>query len=211
MITGIRIVLTPESVVIAEARRLFTALALHGYAVDAVVVNRVLPPDPDNGHGFLADWRAAQAANLPLIEESFATLPTLRVEMRGHEPVGVARLTDVADELFSGRDPVAGPVPAAGLHTEGSDGRYRLLISLPLAERGDINLGRVGVDLIVTVGAHRRRIALPSTLQRCRTTGAQFTDEALVVEFEADPDLWPAALAGALSANRTAADLAPAG
>jgi arsenite-transporting ATPase len=210
-ITGIRIVLTPEAVVIAEARRLLTALALHGFAVDAVVVNRVLPPDQGTGHGFLADWRAAQAANLPLIDESFSALPKLWVTMRGHEPVGVARLTEIAAELFGGGDPVAGPVPAAGLRTDGSDGRYRLLISLPLAERGEIHLGRAGADLIVTVGAHRRRIALPSTLQRCRTTGAEFADDALVVEFEADPDLWPAALSRTLSANRTAADLAPAG
>jgi len=81
----------------------------------------------------------------------------------------------------------------------------------PLAERGEIHLGRAGADLIVTVGAHRRRIALPSTLQRCRTAGAEFTDDALVVDFEADPDLWPAALSGALPANRTTADLASAG
>ena len=42
-ITGVRLVLTPERMVIAEARRLFTALSLHGFRVEAVTVNRVLP------------------------------------------------------------------------------------------------------------------------------------------------------------------------
>jgi arsenite/tail-anchored protein-transporting ATPase len=97
-------------------------------------------------------------------------------------------------------------VPAAGLRTEGTDGRYRLLIALPLAERGVVDLGRSGDDLIVTVGPHRRRIALPSTLQRCRTGGASFAGDDLIVEFVADPDLWPAAL----SANLTKGDLAEA-
>ena len=37
---SVRVVLTPERVVIAESRRVLTSLSLHGYAVDAVVVNR---------------------------------------------------------------------------------------------------------------------------------------------------------------------------
>src|SRR6476646_7572382 len=41
--TSVRLVLTPELVVIAESRRTWTSLALYGFAVDAVVVNRVFP------------------------------------------------------------------------------------------------------------------------------------------------------------------------
>ncbi len=197
-ITGIRIVLTPERVVIAEARRLLTALALHGYAVEAVVVNRVVPAGQESDGSFLAQWRATQRANMPLIDESFGSLPVLTVTMTGSEPVGVDRLRAIAGELFGGVDPMAGGVPVTGFRTEGEQGRYRLVIALPLAERDDIQLGRAGADLIVTVGPHRRRIALPSTLQRCRTAGAEFRDGELVVDFEADPDLWPAALSAAL-------------
>ncbi len=203
-ITGIRIVLTPERVVIAEARRLLTALALHGFAVEAVLVNRVLPQDAAGAGAFLSSWRDTQAANMPLINESFPGLRIHQVTMTGNEPIGLQPLTLIADELFGGIDPMAEPVPAAGLRTEGADGRYRLLIALPLAERGAVDLSRAGDDLIITVGADRRRIALPSMLQRCRTSGASFTDDALVVHFEADPNLWPASL----SATLDSADLA---
>ena len=41
--TTVRLVLTPERVVLAEARRTLTSLGLHGFAVDQVVVNRVIP------------------------------------------------------------------------------------------------------------------------------------------------------------------------
>ena len=57
-----RLVVNPERVVIAEARRTATYLALFGYRVDAVVVNRLLPPevtDPWFDH-----HRAAQAEHL---------------------------------------------------------------------------------------------------------------------------------------------------
>ena len=199
--TGIRLVMTPERVVIAEARRLYTALSLHGFGVEAVVVNRVLPASAGQD-GILATWREAQQANLPLIDESFAPLPVHRVEFSGAEPVGLAPLRRIAAQLFAGADPVAAPRAAGGLHTEGEAGQYRLVVALPLADRSSIDLGRSGDDLIVTMGAIRRRITLPSTLRRCRASGATFRGDDLVVEFEADPDLWPAALSGELAAVR---------
>lgn len=204
-VTGVRIVLTPERVVIAEARRLLTALALHGFAVEAVLVNRLLPEGAGSGP-FLASWRAAQAASLPLIAESFGVVPVHRVTMTAEEPVGLARLGAIADELFSGADPIAHPVPAAGPRTEGVGGHYTLRIALPLVQRGAVDLTRSGDDLIVTVGQQRRRIALPSTLRRCRTVGATFDGDALVVEFEADLSRWPAALTGALTSGPVADD-----
>src|SRR5437763_11643142 len=44
-ISSVRLVLNPEKMVIAEARRTYTYLGLFGYRIDAVIVNRVLPPD----------------------------------------------------------------------------------------------------------------------------------------------------------------------
>ena len=41
--TSVRLVLTPEAVVVAEARRTMTTLSLYGYRVDAVIANRIFP------------------------------------------------------------------------------------------------------------------------------------------------------------------------
>ena len=49
---SVRIVLTPENVVLAEARRAYTTLSLFGYRVDGVVANRIFPADGAD------DWRA---------------------------------------------------------------------------------------------------------------------------------------------------------
>jgi TRC40/GET3/ArsA family transport-energizing ATPase len=58
--TSVRLVLTPEAVVVAEARRTLTSLALYGYRVDALVANRVFPESADP---FVAGWAAAQASS----------------------------------------------------------------------------------------------------------------------------------------------------
>ncbi len=46
-VTNVRLVVNPERMVIAEARRTYTYLSLFGYRVDAVVANRLLP---QSGH-----------------------------------------------------------------------------------------------------------------------------------------------------------------
>ena len=91
-------------------------------------------------------------------------------------------------------DPLAGSAKPVGIEVSGSDGWYRLALPLPLVERGDIALSRSGADLVVTVGDVRRRIALPSVLQRCTTEGASFDHGRLMIDFAADPALWPASL-----------------
>ena len=61
--TSVRLVVNPERIVIAEARRTYTYLSLFGYRVDAVVANRLLPEavaDPWFEHVEAAARRAPQ-------------------------------------------------------------------------------------------------------------------------------------------------------
>src|SRR4029078_478250 len=75
-LTTVRLVLTPEAVVTAEARRTFTALALYGYAVDLIIANRVFPGGRD---AFRSAWTAAQRRQLEMVRQSFAGLPVREV------------------------------------------------------------------------------------------------------------------------------------
>src|SRR4051795_8939687 len=112
-VTSVRLVLTPEAVVAAEARRTFTALALYGYAVDLVIANRVFPAGDD---AWLQGWAAAQQAQLERVRESFAGLPVRELAYRPAEPVGADALREVADDLY-GPLPGADPAPAPDLGT----------------------------------------------------------------------------------------------
>ena len=48
--TSIRLVMNPDRMVIREAMRTFTYLNLYGYLTDAVIVNRMFPPEVDEGY-----------------------------------------------------------------------------------------------------------------------------------------------------------------
>ncbi len=92
--SGVTVVSTAEQVVLAEARRAYTALSLHGYRVTGVVVNRLLPADADGE--WAARLRAGQQRQLAAVAESFAGLPVFHAPLRAVEPVGVPALAALA-------------------------------------------------------------------------------------------------------------------
>ncbi len=197
--SGVIIVSTAEKVVLAEARRALTALSLHGYRVTGVVMNRLLPGAADG------EWaggiRTAQEVQLVAATESFRGIPMYRAPWRASEPVGLQALTELGAQVFGDLDPIPGPAAPVldQLAVDGAQGNYSMTVPLPLADRGQISLTRSGDDLVITVGAQRRRISLPSLLQRCLTTGARFESDSLVISFEPDPSRWPAALSESLN------------
>lgn len=179
--SSVRIVLTPEQVVLAEARRSWTSLSLFGYRVDGVVANRVFPA------GGADDWRTrwvrAQDAVLAEVEQSFAGLPVWRSEYRPDEPVGVAALATLATDLYAGADPLAPPTGDGPFRvTRTSEGAV-LRLALPLARREEVDLARHGDELVVTVGSYRRVLTLPAGLARHRVAGAGVRDGELRVRF----------------------------
>lgn len=194
--TSVRLVLTPESVVVAEARRTWTSLALFGYQVDAVVANRLVPGD--GGDAWRNSWARSQAERLAEIEDSFAPVPVLRVGYAEREPVGVPALSELGVALYGAPGSMAGvmagvmavPQPSAQLRVERSGPEFVLVLPLPLAQREGLDLSRRGDDLVLVVGGYRRVIALPSALRRCRVVGASLRAGRLRVRFEPDPDLW---------------------
>lgn len=192
--TSVRLVLTPESVVIAEARRLFTALALHGHRVDEIVANRLVPGDGDD------PWRSGfareQAERLAECEASFAPVPLLTAPYLVPEPVGPVALAALGERLYGrpgedgARRLLAPPDDVARLRVERSAEGFVLVMPLPMADRADVDLARIGDDLRLVVGGHRRLLTLPSALRRCVVTGARLADGMLQVRFRPDPALW---------------------
>lgn len=185
---SVRLVLTPESVVVAEARRTLTTLSLYGYRVDGVVANRVIPGD--GGDAWRTGWAAAQSAQLAEVEESFAPLPVWRSAYRAGEPVGLPELAALGAAVYTDVDPLVLPAGEDPVRVERSGSDFLLQVALPLASKSDVDLARRGDDLVVTVGSHRRVLSLPSALRRCVVAGAAFREGVLRVRFEPDPAVW---------------------
>jgi arsenite-transporting ATPase len=186
-LTSIRLVTSPDRMVVKEAMRTFTYLNLYGYLTDAVVVNRVLPPEAD---GYFAAWRDVQREQMELVRSAFAPVPILVAPWLPREVIGPERLDELATELF----PAGGPEPAALLHDDLSqeltsdNGHATLRLPLPFAQRGEIELKKIGLEVIVRVGAQKRTIILPPALADYATAGARFEDGALEVSFERAED-----------------------
>jgi arsenite-transporting ATPase len=189
--TSMRLVLTPEALVIAEARRTLTTLSLHGYRVDGVVANRVFPDDAATGDAWRAGWVESQRERLAQVEATFAGLPVWRSAYAAAEPTGVAALAALARTTYADTQPlttVETPEPLTVERVAADE--YVMSLALPYAERAEIDLARSGDDLVLTVAGHRRLLALPSALRRCVIDGAALRDGRLRVRFRPDPDLW---------------------
>jgi arsenite-transporting ATPase len=187
--TTIRLVMNPDRMVIKEAMRTFTYLNLYGYLTDAVVVNRVFPIEA--AEGYFAGWREVQQEQMELVRSAFSPVPILTAPYFEQEVVGPAMLDRLSDAVFDGLE------PAAVLHDDLSqelstqNGSATLRLALPFAEKGDIELKKIGLEVVVRVGGQKRTIMLPSTLAAYRPRGAQFEDGALKVTFEREEDHEP--------------------
>jgi arsenite-transporting ATPase len=185
--TSVRLVLTPEAVVVAEARRTLTTLALYGYRVDGLVANRVIPGSADP---WAKGWAEAQSEQLRRIRNDAAPLVVRESPYASAEPVGQEALLAFAEALYGDSDPLAvGDVEDLVTVRRLTDG-FELSLALPLAHLGDLDLARSGEDLVITLAGHRRLLTLPSALQRCDVVGARLADGRLLVRFEPDPSLW---------------------
>jgi arsenite/tail-anchored protein-transporting ATPase len=179
---SVRLVLTPENVVLAEARRSFTTLSLFGYRVDGVIANRVFPAD--GADEWRAGWVSAQDGVLAQVEQSFAGLPVWRSVYRPAEPVGVDALAELAADVYGKDDPLAAPRGEGPFRIIRNHGGAQLSLSLPFVSRAEVDLARNGDELVVTVGSYRRLLTLPSGLARFRVAGARVEEGELQVRFE---------------------------
>ncbi len=181
---SVRLVMTPDRLVVDEARRTFTYLNLYGYLTDAVVVNRVLGEEAGD---YFAAWRDRQQEQLRAANETFSPVPVLRAPMFGEEVVGDAMLDRLGDALFDGLDAGAVLHDAVSQELEVGAEHATLRLALPFAERGEISLKRTGHELIVRVDGMKRTLMLPPALADYRPSGASFEDGALHVTFDRPP------------------------
>jgi arsenite-transporting ATPase len=179
--TSVRLVVNPERMVIAEARRTHTYLTLFGYHVDAVVANRLLPDEVSDP--WFARWKAAHAEHLAAIDSGFAPVPVLRVPLQPTEQVGLDALRSFADALYGGKDPTARYGGGEPMRVRRRGRAMVLDLDLPFTGHDDLDLGRAGDELLVRVGPYRRAIVLPDALRRRQVGGAELAGGCLSVSF----------------------------
>jgi arsenite/tail-anchored protein-transporting ATPase len=179
--SSVRLVVNPEKMVIAEARRTYTYLSLFGYRVDAVIANRIIPDEVNDP--YFGKWKAIHAEHLQTIEESFQPVPILRARLFDQELVGAELLEQFGMEVYGDGDVTRVLHHDVPIRVRKRGPWYVLSMRLPFVDRGEIDVHRKGDELFVRVGAYKRNIVLPHALQRLEVKQARFAEEGLEVRF----------------------------
>jgi arsenite-transporting ATPase len=181
MTTTVRLVTNPEKIVIKETQRAFMYFGLYGFTVDAVIVNRLLPPgihDP-----FFDKWRKTQALFLEEAHRYFDPVPLFTLPLRDDQVLGAAALKTLGEELWAGRDAAASFRSDAPYRYTKQSGRYVLTLDLPFVGKEEVDLAVASGDLVVRIGNVRHHVPIPRTLAGFAPSRAKVEDGKLTVRF----------------------------
>ncbi len=180
-VVSLRIVTTPESIVIKEAKRNFTCLHLYNYNVDAIMINRIYPQRAMEG--YFDKWTTMQEEGLKEIRESFSELPKYYLELQEQEIRTLPVLTRIAGILYGDTDPsrVLFSHEIFRVIEEGENSVLR--VYLPFAEKEELDLRQKEQELMIGVKNERRSYPLAKHLQEKEISGAAYEDGYLSITF----------------------------
>ncbi len=176
-ICSVRLVCTPEKMVVEETKRNYMYLNLYGYRVDWVFANRILPENLQNE--FFEQWKFIQGKYIEEIEAVFRDLPITKIpwfqeEVRGKEAVeNLVNNVFVGEKLFDTEEHVDKEI------YEEVDGGYRLGIRIPGLNLDEIKVACRGSDLDINLHNFQRRIPLPNVLRNSEIADLMVEDGIL--------------------------------
>lgn len=178
-VVSLRVVTTPEKIVMKEAKRNFTCLYLYHYNVDAIIVNHIYPAKAMEG--YFNKWIKLQEDALQEIKESFSEVPRFYVELQKQELRTLDILEKVGDIVFEGSNPddVLFKEEIYRIDKE----EKCLKIYLPFADKEELRLEQDKNELVVGVRNESRKFPVPVEFAEKEITGAKFEDGYLKIKF----------------------------
>ena len=178
-VVSLRVVTTPEKIVINEAKRNFTCLYLYHYNVDAIIVNHIYPAKAMEG--YFNKWIKLQEDALQDIKESFSEVPRFYVELQQQELRTLDVLGKVGDTIYGEINPddVLFKKEIYSIDNE----KNCLKIYLPFADKGELRLEQDKNELIVGVKNESRKFPIPSEFTKKDIVGAKFEEGYLNIQF----------------------------
>jgi arsenite-transporting ATPase len=180
-VTTVRLVATPEKVVLKETQRAFMYFCLYKMCIDAVIMNRILPSRVTDA--YFEDWRRGQAINLRKAEEYFQPVPILPVNLFGSEIVGYESLKALSARIYGPADPLDRFVTEDPYRLIKQDGHYCLRLKLPFVVKENIDLSMISDELILRIGSYKRHILLPKQVASRTSVKAKIEEPYLNITF----------------------------
>jgi arsenite-transporting ATPase len=179
--TSIRLIVNPEKMVIKEAQRAFTFFNLFGFAVDLIIVNRLIPPKVEDP--YFRQWKIIQENYQQMIEECFSPIPIFSLPLFEQEIVGIPLLQKIAENVYGDKDPTRFFLSQKPIKIEKADSGFVLSLHLPFVAKKELDLTQKGEELIIRVGNFKRNIILPRILLNYSLKEAKFEHEMLRINF----------------------------
>ena len=185
-ITSVRIVTTPEKMVVEETKRNYMYMNLYNFNVDGLYINRILPQDINNN--FFDRWVEIQKEYIQCLKESFAALPIYEIPWYDEELKGEANLRRIVDDVLKKSDVfVVKHITEREAFTQTEEG-YQLEVNIPGADKGDIDLYQATTDIVIKTGNFKRNIPLPNALRTYVVSGAKYEEGKLRISFEKEEE-----------------------
>lgn len=180
-ILSIRIVTTPERIVIKEAKRNFTYLHLYNYNIDAVIVNKVYPPKALDG--YFSKWINLQEEGLKEIRESFSEVPVFTLMLLNKELATESILLEAAKQIFGATDPAAVLFKDTIFEVKKEEDGYDFILNIPFADKADMDMGQKGSELMIQIKNEKRCFTLPDILRNKTVQNARYEEGQLHIKF----------------------------
>lgn len=178
-IVSLRVVTTPEKIVMREAKRNFTCLYLYHYNVDAIIVNHIYPAKAMEG--YFNKWIKSQEEALGEIKESFSEVPCFFVELQKRELCTLEVLKEMGSHIFNGYDPDDVLFQKEIYRVDNE--KQSLIIYLPFADKEELRLEQDNNELVVGVGNESRKFPIPTEFAWREIVGAKLECGYLHIKF----------------------------
>ncbi len=185
--TTLRLVCTPEKMVVEETKRNYMYLNLYGFQVDGLYINRVLPHN--TGSSFMEGWARLQHGYLWELEQTFTDIPITLVPWYPEEVCGIDALERVCVENLKDEDLFEVRSHQQGESYNVTDEGYLLSIPVMAAALDHPNICLNGSDLYITVNGFVRCIPLPDTLRHCEVDSVRTDESGIQILFRKEEGL----------------------
>ncbi|MBW1713219.1 MAG: ArsA family ATPase [Deltaproteobacteria bacterium] len=180
-VTTARLVTQPEKMILRETQRAFMFFSLHELTVDAVIINRVFPAGLEGD--YLQGWRRQQEEYLDLARTFFQPVPILEAPFYRTEVLGLDRLKKLGRHLYEKLNPADVFYAARPYQFFRDNGRNSVKLHLPFALKEEVDLTKIGDELIIKIGSFRRNVILPRTFASLEPGRAHLEDGSLIIDF----------------------------
>ena len=180
--TSIRIVTTPEQIVLEEARRNYTWLQLYNFNVDAVYMNKLYPKEAMGG--YFEGWKNIQKDSIYLAEESFSEQKLFKLELQSEEIHGKDSLEKIAEILYKNINPAEIFCQTESFKIEEVNGTRILIINLPFAKEENISVIKEKYDIIISLLNETRRFHLPDKLKTRKISEYSYKNGELKISMD---------------------------